>query len=375
MKCKKEIVLFLKNIVLLLIILFQSMESASQNKKPLRIGIAGLTHTHVHWIFNSALKENIEIVGIAEPNRELAERYAKQYGFPMAKIYSSLKEMLVLQKPEAVAAFNSIADHLDVVETCAPMGIHIMVEKPLAVSLEHAKKMEALAKQYKVHLLTNYETTWYSSVHRAYKFLSDSSIGSLRKLLIYDGHKGPQEIGVDAEFLDWLTDPVRNGGGAVMDFGCYGAVLSSWLMKGERPISVTAVVQQIKPEVYPMVDDEATVILTYPSSQTIIQASWNWPFSRKDMELYGTNGYVKAIDGINVLFRNNESKKDSLIKTIKRDKPFHDPFSYFHAIVRAEIIPPENDLSSLSLNMIVMEILDAALRSAREKKTIFLRSE
>jgi hypothetical protein len=51
------------------------------------------------------------------------------------------------------------------------------------------------------------------------------------------------------------------------------------------PLTVTAVTQQIKPEIYPRVDDEATIILTYLHAQGILQASWNWPFDRKDMEV------------------------------------------------------------------------------------------
>ncbi len=357
--------------VSLLAILILTMKVSAQ-KDPLRIGIAGLTHTHVHWIFNSAKKEPIEIVGIAEANRELAERYAKQYGFPLNKIYATLEEMLAAEKPEAVAAFNPIAGHLEVVEACAPKGIHVMVEKPLAVSLEHALKMKALAQKHKIHLLTNYETTWYPSVHRAFQLMSDSVIGPLRKIVVHDGHQGPKEIGVNKEFLEWLTDPKQNGAGALTDFGCYGANLSTWLMKGQRPVSVTAIVQQIKPDVYPLVDDEATIVLTYPAAQTIIQASWNWPVSRKDMELYGTKGYFKAPDATNMILRLQDAKADSAMKLSVMEIPLHDPFSYFHAVVRGRIRPGANDLSSLELNMVVMEILDAAMRSSKEKRTVML---
>ena len=92
------------------------------------------------------------------------------------------------------------------------------------------------------------------------------------------------------EFLSWLTDPEKNGAGALFDFGCYGANLMTWLMNNQRPTSVTAVTQTIKPNIYKQVDDEATIIMEYPSAQAIIQASWNWPYSRKDMEIYGKTG-------------------------------------------------------------------------------------
>ena len=125
------------------------------NQPPLRIGVAGLTHTHVHWILGREDRGDIEIVGIAEPNRDLAERFAKQHGFSMDIVFPSMEEMLDKTKPEAVTAFNSTFEHLETVEICAPRGIHIMVEKPLAVNSKHAKKMAALARQHQVQLLTN----------------------------------------------------------------------------------------------------------------------------------------------------------------------------------------------------------------------------
>ena len=213
----------------------------SPQVKPLRVGIAGLTHGHVHQILREAKRGDLEIVGIAEPNRELAERYLKQYKLPIDLLYSDINQMLDKAKPEAVTAFGSIYDHLEVVKACAPKKIHVMVEKPLAVSLDHARQMEALAKKYNIQLLTNYETTWYGSNHHAYKMLHEENLfGDIRKMVVHDGHQGPKEIGVNKEFLEWLTDPVLNGAGALMDFGCYGADLITWLMKGERPTSVSA---------------------------------------------------------------------------------------------------------------------------------------
>ncbi len=165
--------------------------------------------------------------------------------------------------PEAVAAFGSIYDHLSVVQACAPLGIHVMVEKPLAVSLDHAKQMQALATKYNIQLITNYETTWYATNHKVKAMVDQNELGQLRKMVVRDGHEGPKEIGVSPEFLAWLTDPKLNGGGAVIDFGCYGANLITWLTHGQRPTSVTAVLQHVKPNIYPKVDDEAIIILEF----------------------------------------------------------------------------------------------------------------
>jgi len=345
----------------------------AQAKKPLRMGIAGITHSHVHGLLGRPERGDVQIVGIVEPNKELAKRYSDRYGYSMNIVFNSMAEMISATKPEIVAAFGSIYQHLEVVQACAPLGIHVMVEKPLAVSVEHAQKMKILADKHKIILLTNYETTWYASNHKAYEIVNkNKDIGDLRKVVIHDGHQGPQEIGVNKEFLDWLTDPIQNGGGAIIDFGCYGANLITWLTGGEKPESVLAITQQIKPAIYPKVEDEATILLKYPKMQGIIQASWNWPFGRKDMEVYGKTGYVIADNrsDIRIRLENDKTERKDILKDLKA--PYNDPFSLFAALVRKEITLPKYDLSSLENNTIVVEILEAAKKSAKTGKAVKL---
>jgi predicted dehydrogenase len=339
--------------------------------KPLRLGIAGLSHSHVHGILGRT-GTDVRIVGIAEANRELGERYAKRYGLDTSLLFGSLEEMLERAKPEAVAAFGPTDEHRAVVLACAPRGIHVMVEKPLAFDLGEALAMQALAELHRVQLLTNLETTWYPSVHAARALVQEGAIGEIRKVLVNDGHRGPREIGVEPEFLGWLTDPVRNGGGALTDFGCYGANLATWLMKGEPPLTVTAVTQQVKPAIYPRVDDEATIVLTYPRAQAILQASWNWPLSRKDMEVYGERGYVLAPDRATIRLRRGESSPEEVLSPAAPPAPRHDPFAYLAAVVRGDVAVEPADLSALASNVTVARILDAARESARTGRTVRL---
>jgi len=359
---------------LLLILLTTAMIFAQ--KEPMPIGVAGLTHGHVGWVFDANKRRTIKIIGIVEPNRDLAQRYMKQNGLSMDLVYDTLEEMLQAKKPEAVTAFGSIYEHLAVVETCAPKGIHVMVEKPLAVSVEHAKKMEALAKKHNIHLFTNYETTWYPTNHKAYELLKAGKIGDLRKVIVRDGHKGPKKIGVSPEFLEWLTDPVQNGGGALIDFGCYGANLLTWLHEGKRPNSVTAVTHQLQPENNPQVDDDCTILLSYDSSTAILEPSWNWPIGRKDMEIYGETGAIYADNRHDLRVRISEGYdgfSEDTFKLEERPTPLNDPFALFVAVIQGEIKLKPTDLSSLENNMIVVEILEAARESAKTGKTIILK--
>lgn len=339
--------------------------------KPMRVAVIGLVHSHVHWILGREDRGDIELVGIAEPNRSLAEAYSKQHGYNLNIVYSSMEEMIEKTKPQAVFAFNAIYDHLKVVEYCAPRGIHIMVEKPLAVSKEHVMKMSALAKKHNIYLLTNYETTWYGSNKRAYEIVKEEKlIGDIRKIVFHTGHPGPVEIGCNPEFLEWLTDPKMNGAGALTDFGCYGADLATWLMSGETPVTITAVTQQIKPELYPKVDDEATIIATYKKAQVIIQASWNWPYGRKDMYVYGKTGFVFCKDGTNMQLKEDEKKETQMLIASPVADDRNDPFVYFVNVIRGNIRMNQYDLSSLETNEIVVKILDAARESAKTGKTI-----
>ena len=251
-----------------------------------------------------------------------------------------MDELIQNTKPEAVLAFGTIYDHLEIVEKFAPLGIHVMVEKPLAVSLDHAKKMETLAKKHGIQLLTNYETNWYPTVHAAHELLNNDSVGSLSQLIIRNGHKGPLKIGVNKEFLDWLTDPVKNGGGAITDFGCYGANIATWMMNGEKPLSVVAVTQQLQKENNPNVDDETTIILTYKNVKVTIQASWNWPIGRKDMEVYGKKGVIYADNRNELRIRISEGYDgfhESKRRLNERTSPHNDPFTLLAAVINKEI--------------------------------------
>src|SRR6202158_3063471 len=236
---------------------------------------------------------------------------------------------------------------------------------------EH-RTIHRATKQGKIHVVVNYETTWYRSNRAAYDLVRQNALGDMRKVVVHDGHRGPKEIGVEPEFLAWLTDPKLNGGGALFDFGCYGADLMTWLMDGQRPQTVTAVTQQIKPETYSRVDDKATIVLTYSKAQAIVQASWNWPFDRKDMEVYGQTGYVITVKKDDIRVRRKGENADQQVAAKPVPAPYDNELSYVRAVIVDGAKP--DALSSLETNVTVIEILDAARRSAAEGKTITLPS-
>lgn len=352
--------------------MYDSKKPNHVQEPPLRIGVIGLVHTHVHWILGREDYGDIAIVGIVEPNRELAKRYSEQYGYSMDMVYDTMEDLVKHTDPQAVTAFNTIYGHLQVVRFCAPRGIHVMVEKPLAVSMDHAREMAELAEKHGIELLTNYETSWYDTHAEAYRLIHEANeIGNLRKINFMTGHPGPIEIGCNSEFLEWLTDPILNGGGALTDFGCYGANLATWIMEGNTPLSVTCVTQQIKPHLYPKVEDEATILLTYPDVQVIIQASWNWSHNRKEMEVYGQTGYLICKNSEDMIIQKSEERGPSNLKIVSLKFGINDPFALLNDVVNGGKKLPPFDPSSLENNLIVMQILEAAKEASTTGKTIW----
>ncbi|MDB5262679.1 MAG: oxidoreductase domain protein, partial [Adhaeribacter sp.] len=297
----------------------------------------------------------------------------QKYKLSSKLFFNDLPKMLDGVKPEAVSAFGAINEHIMVVRACAPRKIHVMVEKPLATTFADAKEIQVLALKNNIHVLTNFETSWYASNQHVNNLFKEGKLGEIRKVMVNDGHQGPKEIGVSKAFLEILTDPVKNGAGALTDFGCYGANLMTWLMKGERPVSITAVVHQNKPAIYTKVDDEASIILQYPKAQCIIQGSWNWTFARKDMEVYGDKGYAVAMNATTVRQRLEEKSPETTLKLEPRPEPYTDPFSLLAAVVSGRLKLDKNDLHELPVNITVVEILEAAKESAKANKTVFLK--
>lgn len=357
-------------LIVAVILLLTNVSYAQSPAPPLRVAVVGLVHGHVDGFFQHNLhRPDVEIVGVSEPSRALFDKYAKQFNLDPKLYYASLDDLLQKAHPQAVLVYTSTYDHRAVVEAAARRGVHVMMEKPLAVSYADAEAIAAAANRGKIHVLVNYETTWYRSNHAAYDLVQDGTLGGIRKIVVHDGHRGPKEIGVQSEFLAWLTDPKLDGGGALFDFGCYGADLSTWLMNGERPQSVTAVAQTIKPDIYPKVDDEAVIVLKYPKAVSIIQASWNWPFDRKDMEVYGQKGYVVTVARDDVRVR-KPGEEEQKLKAKEVAAPYDDPLAELRAVILEGAKP--DGLSSLETNLIATEILDAARTSAATGETVTL---
>jgi predicted dehydrogenase len=339
-----------------------------------RLAVVGLDHDHVWSLLKDIAEEpDAELVAIAEADPALVSRAQKRVSGSV-KFYTDYVVMLDEAKPDAVIATTSNDRHLEILRQCAKRHIHYSTEKPMAVSAKDAKEMERLAREANIKLMVNYWNAWVASSHAIFHRVKAGEVGPVERIVVQYGHQGPKEIGVSPQFASWLYDPVKNGGGAIMDFGCYGAELSVWL-KG-RPTRVYATTRKMKVDQNNKVDDDATIVLDYPDATAVIEASWDWPYNKDSVEVFGPKGSLLArhntlqgrasdAHGANVAPDGESVTLDALPKETSN------PVAYFVDCIRNN--KAIEDPVSAQLNVQVMEILDAARESARTGKPQELR--
>ncbi len=343
-----------------------------------KIAVVSLIHAHSWLHLGTMLKsDKVQLVGVAETLPELLERARRtavtpqtqnvtRPGVPDKLIYSSWKRMIDETKPHIVWAFTETNRHLEVVEYCAPRGIHVMVEKPLAATYKEALAIERLARKHNIQVLTNYGSTWSSANYAVKSAVDAGAIGSVFRLRATVGHNGPGDP-KRSSFAAWLADPVKNGGGAMVDFGCYSVLWSLWL-KG-RPESVYATALHIKPDMFPDVEDHATIILNYKDGTAIFEASWDLP-SRPPSgnEIFGTAGSIVMGRKIELRKGGGRGSEPEEITVSPLPPERSEPIAYI--VDRLSAKQPVEGLSALGLNVEVNEVLEAAKLSVRTGKAI-----
>jgi predicted dehydrogenase len=325
-----------------------------------------LDHDHVWELLRYIDKQpDAELVAIAESQPALVKE-AKSKVPDSVKFYVDYVAMLDEAKPDAVIVTTANDRHLEILRECAKRHIHYSVEKPMATNAADAREMERLASQAGIKLMVNYWNAWVAPTHELFHRVKDGQLGAVQKIIVQYGHGGPKEIGVSKYFADWLYDPVKNGGGAIMDFGCYGAEWALWL-KG-RPKAVMATAHKLKVEQHNKVDDDSTIVLDYPDATVIIEASWDWPYDMGRVQVFGPKGSLLATRS-ELFYRSSDARgsktglEGERVSLNAPPQETSNPISYFVDCIRHN--KPIEDPLSTNLNVQVMEILDAARESVR----------
>lgn len=332
-----------------------------------KIAVIGLVHSHVWGHLERMIRQSApKLVAIAESNPELVAE-ARKLGAAEELFIADYRRMLDQVKPDIVWAFVENNRHLEIVQACAPRRIHVMFEKPLAASYADAVAIRRLAGQHRIQVMTNYQMAWWPANYAARREVSAGTLGKVWRLRGIVGHGGPGSSGARSKyFFEWLTDPVRNGGGALIDFGCYNALWSLWFLG--RPEKVYAQVNHLRPDVFPKVEDNSTMVLSYKEGVGLFEGSWDLPRSFQDLEIFGSKASLTVTRDGAELRSGREAPRAVALDPLPPERA--EPVAHMvHAIRTGE---PLAELVSLEMNVGVVEILEAAKESARTGRAVAL---
>jgi predicted dehydrogenase len=331
-----------------------------------KIAFVGLLHSHC-WtqLGNVGTIAGVELVGVAEPEPELVAEAKKLV--PNAEFFSDYRELIEKKKPDIVWAFVENNRHLEIAEYLAPRKVHMIFEKPLASTLADARRIRELAIKNNVHVMTNYQMAWWPTNQEIKRQAGAGTIGQVLRLRGIVGHGGPGSEGARSKyFFDWLTDPEKNGAGALVDFGCYNALWALWI-KG-RPETVYARVDRLQPERFPKVEDNSVLVLGYKDGVGIFEGSWDLPRSFQDLELFGREGSLYMTRTALELRQGRGAAKEIEPSALPDER--NDPIRYMASRVKSG--EPTDNIVGLDINVDVVEILEAAKESVATGRVVQL---
>jgi len=334
-----------------------------------KIAVVGLVHSHVWGHLHTMVEGKVaKLVGVSEPNPELVTE-AKKAGVPDNLFFPDYKKMLDEAKPDIVWAFVENNRHLEIAKACAPRHINLIFEKPLAANYAQAKEIKALAEKNGIRVMTNYQMAWWPANYVAKAAVDKGEIGKVWRLHGIVGHGGPGSEGPrNKYFFEWLTDPEKNGAGALMDFGCYNALWSLWYLG--RPTAVYARVDHLRPERFPKVEDNADLVLTYPNGVGLFEGSWDLPRSYQDLELFGWGGSGDSgsiyMEHDKVELRKGKKSTELDLKPLPEEES--EPIAYMVSRIKAN--QPIEGLTAIDINVDVIHIIDVAKESVRTGKAV-----
>lgn len=278
-----------------------------------RVGVIGFAHMHVNTLLDGfARLPNVEWVACADtvPDRPSTvlkssarganlRRAQSVIGIP--RVYADYREMLDKEQMDVVVFCPENARHGEVCEAIAARGIHMLTEKPMAASLSEALRMARAVRTSGVTLMVNGPTTWSPAVRQMKALIDGGAIGDVWEVKWRNGASmGPLAYGVGD---DAWTDEEKGtewwhyaapGGGALLDYCCYGACLSRWFL-GEQATAAYGLKANLRSP-YGDAEDNAIITLRFPRAVAILEATWTtWTVGVPTGPIaYGSRGTLVA---------------------------------------------------------------------------------
>lgn len=255
-----------------------------QKTKVAILGAGFITDIHVES-YHRFVPE-AEVVAVYARNEEKAKAFAEKYHIPQS--YNSVEDIIQNSGCEVVDICLPNFLHYEATMKAAAAGKHVIIEKPLAVTIEQADEMIAACDKANVKLMYAEELCFAPKYERVRQMVNEGAIGDVYMLKQAEKHSGPH--------TDWFYDINLAGGGVLMDMGCHAFGWFRWMLKNAKAKSVYATMSTVLHKGRTRGEDNSVVIVEFENGVTAIaENSWAKHGGMDDRsEVYGTGGVVYA---------------------------------------------------------------------------------
>jgi myo-inositol 2-dehydrogenase / D-chiro-inositol 1-dehydrogenase len=228
-----------------------------------------------------------EVVAVYSRREAHASAFARKHG--VARWFANIEETLRCESDVVdVCLPNNL--HAGVTIAAAAAGRHVIVEKPLCLSLDEADAMIEACRSNNRKLMYAEELCFAPKYERVRQLVAEGALGSIYYLRQCEKHSGPHS--------DWFYDLERSGGGALMDMGCHGFAWLRWVLgPGRRPLSVQAHMQTgLIHGARTRCEEHAICLVEFEDNVVgVVENSWAKLGGMEDrIEVCGTGGVVYA---------------------------------------------------------------------------------
>jgi len=270
------------------------------------------------------------------------------------------------------------------VELAARHGAHALVEKPMAACLAHAVRMIRAVQEAGTALVINWPLAWYPPHRTTKRLINQGVVGDVIEVHYYDGNRGPLYHIADKEAVGEEEAARRKasswwyrrdaGGGSLQDYLGYGVTLGTWFLGGRAPLEVTCVVDE---PAGLEVDEHSITIARYSSGLSKFETRWGtftdpWthqPQPKCGLVVVGTAGTISSWDYESVIRLQTRERPETHEMPVDSLKaPHRNPIE--HLIHVLETGEPVLGPLDPALSRIGQQIVDSAVLSAREKRTV-----
>ena len=337
---------------------------------PLKIAFTGTGYiAKIHA--TAALKlAGVELTAVVNHRPESRQAFAEQFGIP--RQYATLAELLAAGDVDAISINTPNYLHAPQASAALEAGVHVMVEKPMAMNArEGAAMLAASKKSGAMGLLVAH--CWRFDEEVLWLKEQIGRIGSIIRTKGYGVHTNWGPGG-------WFTQAELAGGGALADMGIHAIDTARFLLGDPQPVSVYAKIGTYYADFD--VDDTGIILVNWENGTTsIIESGWWQPHSdgpEAATQLYGRSGFASLFPTRLLLPNKAEEKVDEIDPNFPHPRPEHCPQSmydkqmaYFIDCIRKNRTAVPGGLEGL----INMKIVDAANESARSGQVIIINQE